>query len=206
MTDDRTANHQSQAGHDHRHSHHGHGQHEPLEATGKVKDPVCGMMVDPHTTTHRAQYQGNPYYFCSSGCQSKFMAEPANYAAPATERKADAVPEGTIYTCPMHPEIRQVGPGSCPICGMALEPVLATAETGPSHELVDMTRRFWIGLVLTLPVFALDMGGHLVGIDHLVHADGAAPAALEELPDDPPGVGQGGGGGAEGREDAGRHE
>nr|WP_245416310.1 heavy metal translocating P-type ATPase [Microvirga sp. 17 mud 1-3] len=126
------------------------------------------MMVDPHTTTHRAQYQGKPYYFCSSGCQSKFMAEPANYAAPATERKADAVPEGTIYTCPMHPEIRQVGPGSCPICGMALEPVLATAETGPSHELVDMTRRFWIGLVLTLPVFALEMGGHLVGIDHLV--------------------------------------
>ncbi|AWM86840.1 heavy metal translocating P-type ATPase [Microvirga sp. 17 mud 1-3] len=168
MTDDRTANHQSQAGHDHRHSHHGHGQHEASEATGKVKDPVCGMMVDPHTTTHRAQYQGKPYYFCSSGCQSKFMAEPANYAAPATERKADAVPEGTIYTCPMHPEIRQVGPGSCPICGMALEPVLATAETGPSHELVDMTRRFWIGLVLTLPVFALEMGGHLVGIDHLV--------------------------------------
>ena len=168
MTDDRTANHQSQAGHDHRHSHHGHGQHEASEATGKVKDPVCGMMVDPHTTTHRAQYQGKPYYFCSSGCQSKFMAEPANYAAPATERKADAVPEGTIYTCPMHPEIRQVGPGSCPICGMGLEPVLATAETGPSHELVDMTRRFWIGLVLTLPVFALEMGGHLVGIDHLV--------------------------------------
>ena len=73
------------------------------------------------------------------------------------------MPEGTIYTCPMHPEIRQVGPGSCPICGMALEPELATADTGPNPELADMTRRFWIGLALTLPVFVLEMGGHLVG-------------------------------------------
>jgi len=73
-------------------------------------------------------------------------------------------PEGTIYTCPMHPEIRQVGPGACPICGMALEPVVASAEAGPSHELLDMQRRFWIGLVLTLPVFALEMGGHLTGL------------------------------------------
>ena len=73
------------------------------------------------------------------------------------------MPEGTIYTCPMHPEIRQVGPGSCPICGMALEPELATADTGPNPELADMSRRFWIGLVLTLPVFALEMGAHIVG-------------------------------------------
>ena len=78
------------------------------------------------------------------------------------------MPEGTIYTCPMHPEIRQVGPGSCPICGMALEPVLVSAEAGPNHELIDMTRRFWIGLVLSLPVVALEMGGHLTGLDHLV--------------------------------------
>ena len=70
-------------------------------------------------------------------------------------------PEGTIYTCPMHPQIRQVGPGSCPICGMALEPVLVSAEAGPSHELMDMRRRFWIGLILALPVIALEMGGHL---------------------------------------------
>ena len=76
------------------------------------------------------------------------------------------VPEGTIYTCPMHPEIRQVGPGSCPICGMALEPVLATADAGPNAELIDMTRRFWIGLVLALPVVALEMGGHLTGLHH----------------------------------------
>ncbi|MCG7392942.1 heavy metal translocating P-type ATPase [Microvirga sp. ACRRW] len=126
------------------------------------------MLVDPHTTSHRAQYEGKPYYFCSSGCQSKFMAEPAKYVAQKPERKAEAVPEGTIYTCPMHPQIRQVGPGSCPICGMGLEPVLATAEAGPSHELVDMTRRFWIGLVLSLPVVALEMGGHLTGLSHYV--------------------------------------
>jgi Cu+-exporting ATPase len=125
-------------------------------------------MVDPHATAHRAQYEGKPYYFCSSSCQSKFMAEPAKYVEPAAARKAEPVPEGTIYTCPMHPQIRQVGPGSCPICGMALEPVLATAETGPSHELVDMTRRFWIGLVLSIPVVALEMGGHLTGLSHYV--------------------------------------
>jgi Cu+-exporting ATPase len=78
------------------------------------------------------------------------------------------VPEGTIYTCPMHPEIRQVGPGSCPICGMALEPEIASTETGPNPELVDMTRRFWIGLVLTLPVFVLEMGAHIVGAHNWV--------------------------------------
>jgi Cu+-exporting ATPase len=165
----------TQATKDHRHAgdtHHGHDHHGNHHHQGsaadadKVKDPVCGMMVDPHTTTHRAQYQGKPYYFCSPACQSKFMAEPATYVEPAAARKAEAVPEGTIYTCPMHPEIRQVGPGSCPICGMGLEPVLATAETGPSHELVDMTRRFWIGLVLSLPVVALEMGGHLTGLSH----------------------------------------
>jgi Cu+-exporting ATPase len=126
------------------------------------------MMVDPHTTTHRAQYQSKPYYFCSSGCQSKFMAEPAKYVDPAAARAAEPVPEGTIYTCPMHPEIRQVGPGSCPICGMALEPVLVSAEAEPNAELIDMRRRFWIGLALTLPVFILEMGGHLTGLDHLI--------------------------------------
>jgi Cu+-exporting ATPase len=156
-------------GHAHHHDHGAHaGHHEPGAAGGKVKDPVCGMMVDPHTTTHWAQYQGKPYYFCSSGCQSKFMAEPAKYVEPANERKAEAVPEGTIYTCPMHPEIRQVGPGSCPICGMALDPVLVSAEAEPNAELIDMKRRFWIGLALTAPVFILEMGGHLTGLDHLV--------------------------------------
>jgi P-type Cu+ transporter len=166
MTDNHTVDRHAHEGHEHHQAHHGHHP-EPAADAGKVKDPVCGMMLDLHTTTHRAQYQGKPYYFCSPGCQSQFMAEPAKYVAPSA-RTAEAVPEGTIYTCPMHPEIRQVGPGSCPICGMALEPVVATAETGPSHELTDMTRRFWIGLVLTLPVFILEMGGHLTGLDHLI--------------------------------------
>ena len=168
MTDTRATD--GHEGHAHHHDHGAHvgHHHQRVSDAGKVEDPVCGMMVDPHTTQHRAQYQGKPYYFCSSGCQSKFMAEPAKYVEPASERKAEPVPEGTIYTCPMHSQIRQVGPGSCPICGMALEPVLATAETGPSHELVDMTRRFWIGLALSLPVVALEMGGHLTGLGHYI--------------------------------------
>jgi len=169
MTDSQaTKEHKSHAHHHDHGAHAGHHHHGPAADAVKVKDPVCGMMVDPHTTPHRAQYEGKPYYFCSSGCQSKFMAEPAKYVEPAAIGKAEAVPEGTIYTCPMHPQIRQVGPGSCPICGMALEPVMATAETGPSHELVDMTRRFWIGLVLSLPVVALEMGGHLTGLSHYI--------------------------------------
>ena len=162
-------------GHDHHdHGEHGHGAHQhhhdhaaPAPNSHLVKDPVCGMNVDPHTAKHRAQYGGMPYYFCSAGCQSKFMADPAKDTGGETP-KAEAVPEGTIYTCPLHPEIRQVGPGSCPICGMALEPVLVSAEAQPNAELVDMTHRFWLGLVLTLPVFVLEMGGHLTGLDHLI--------------------------------------
>jgi Cu+-exporting ATPase len=163
--------HDGHAGHAHHHAthDHAHAPHQPGTATSThlVKDPVCGMMVDPHTTSHRAQYAGQTYYFCSQGCQSKFEADPTRYLDPATSpAKAEPLPAGTIYTCPMHPEIRQVGPGSCPICGMALEPVLVGADTGPSEELVDMTRRFWIGLVLTIPVFVLEMGGHLTGLNH----------------------------------------
>ncbi len=125
------------------------------------------MSVDPHTAKHRHTHKGQPYYFCSAGCRTKFIANPDKYLSP-DQHKAAPVPEGTIYTCPMHPEIRQVGPGSCPICGMALEPEIATADTGPNPELIDMTRRFWIGLVLTLPVFALEMGGHLTGLHMLL--------------------------------------
>ncbi|MBD2746081.1 heavy metal translocating P-type ATPase [Microvirga sp. BT688] len=170
MTHSPTNEEHGHQGHAHHHDHGAHTghHHEPAADAGKVKDPVCGMMVDPHQTPHRAQYEGKPYYFCSSGCQSKFMAEPAKYVEPATARKAEAVPAGTIYTCPMHPEIRQVGPGSCPICGMALEPVLVSAEVKPNAELIDMTRRFWIALALTVPVFALEMGAHLTGLEHLV--------------------------------------
>ena len=136
--------------------------HQPQAAAGKVIDPVCGMSVDPHTAKHRHTHKGQTYYFCSAGCRTKFIDDPDKYLSPK-QRAAEPVPEGTIYTCPMHPEIRQIGPGSCPICGMGLEPEIATADTGPNPELIDMTRRFWIGLVLTLPVFVLEMGGHLVG-------------------------------------------
>lgn len=148
------------------HDHHAHAGH--AAAGGKVKDPVCGMDVDPHTAKHRATHDGHPYYFCSNGCREKFVADPMKYLGKADAKKAAPVDEGAIYTCPMHPEIRQVGPGSCPICGMALEPVVASADAGPNHELLDMTRRFWIGLFLTVPVFALEMGGHLTGLDHLI--------------------------------------
>ena len=133
-----------------------------------VKDPVCGMTVDPTTSKHRAEHGGTTYHFCCGGCRAKFEADPAKYLTP-TPTPAPAKP-GAIYTCPMHPQIRQEGAGSCPICGMALEPVEVTAEAPPNHELTDMTRRFWIGLVLALPVFILEMGGHIpaLGLDRLV--------------------------------------
>ena len=107
-------------------------------------DPVCGMTVNPETSKHRFDHDGTIYHFCSAGCRSKFAADPAKYLDKRATPPAD-VPEGTIYTCPMHPEIRQVGPGSCPICGMALEPEVASLDSGPNPELADMTRRFWIG-------------------------------------------------------------
>ncbi len=152
------AQHESHA---HDHHHHVHQAHN--DAGHGVKDPVCGMTVDPHSAKHRHTHEGHPYYFCSAKCREKFIAEPVKYLKPVTTTAAP-VPAGTIYTCPMHPEIRQEGPGSCPICGMALEPEIVSADSAPNPELADMTRRFWIGLALTLPVFALEMGGHLTGL------------------------------------------
>src|SRR4051812_44378954 len=131
-------------------------------ATERVLDPVCGMTVDPQTAKHRHDHESHIYYFCSAGCRSKFAADPGKYLD-KHEHTAEPVPEGTIYTCPMHPEIRQAGPGSCPICGMALEPEVASLDAPPNPELADMTRRFWVGLVLALPAVVLEMGGHLVG-------------------------------------------
>src|SRR4029453_9131867 len=148
----------------HQHAPEGRG-HSHSSAADGVRDPVCGMLVDPHTTPHRHQFEGRTYYFCSGGCLSEFKADPKRFLAKDSELES-AVPEGTVYTCPMHPQIRQVGPGFCPICGMALEPVLATAETGRNPELLDMTRRFWISTVLALPVVALEMGFHFTGLAH----------------------------------------
>ena len=151
--------------HHHHHGHERHGDEGPdsVAAAAAIKDPVCGMEVDPAKTPHKAHYEGHEYFFCSARCRSKYQKEPSRYT-PSAPRPMPAAPVGAIYTCPMHPQIRQVGPGSCPICGMALEPEVMTSETGPSPELKDMTRRFWIGLVLALPVFALEMGGHLTGM------------------------------------------
>jgi P-type Cu+ transporter len=134
-----------------------------------AKDPVCGMSVDPATAKHKAEHAGSTYHFCSAGCREKFVAEPAGFVAPTrAPAPAKPAPPGAIYTCPMHPEIRQNHPGNCPICGMTLEPETPTEAAGPSAELVDMTRRFWIALALSVPVFALAMGGHLAGLDALL--------------------------------------
>ena len=152
----------------HAHASHAHQGHAKPAAGGAI-DPVCGMSVDPHNAKHRAEYRGRPYYFCSAGCRSKFVADPEKYLS-KDKRAPEPVPEGATYTCPMHPEIRQIGPGSCPICGMALEPELATAESGPNPELADMQRRFWIGLLLTLPVFALEMVAHLIDLHGVLRA------------------------------------
>jgi len=98
---------------------HYHGCHHDHAPAGRLVDPVCGMTVDPHIAKHRSDHQGHTYYFCSAGCRTKFINDPEKYLG---RRQPEPVAEGTIYTCPMHPQIRQVGPGFCPICGMALEP------------------------------------------------------------------------------------
>lgn len=145
----------------HQHSGHVSGTHDG-HGHAKVKDPVCGMMVDPTTTPHSTVHIGHTFHFCSARCKEKFAADPHAYMAPGEPKP---VPEpGTIYTCPMHPQIRQSQPGSCPICGMALEPLVAVGEEKPNPELVDMTRRFWISLVFAVPVLILEMGGHIPGL------------------------------------------
>jgi Cu+-exporting ATPase len=145
------------------HQHHHHHDHGVADE-GRVIDPACGMTVDPKTTPHHVEQEGSEFFFCSAGCKAKFAADPERYLALEKRLPAPAAPAGAIYTCPMHPTVRQVGPGSCPICGMALEPAMVTADEGPSHELKDMTLRFWVGLALAAPVFALEMGGHLPGL------------------------------------------
>ena len=131
-------------------------------------DVVCGMAVDP-ATKHRSDHAGKAFYFCSVACQTRFDAEPQRYFKPK-ETAAGSSKDETIYTCPMHPQIRQADPGPCPICGMALEPLMIVAATAPNRELTDMFRRFWIGLALTLPVFILEMGSHVpwLGLKNLV--------------------------------------
>jgi len=137
--------------------------HGPEDGAGPVKDPVCGMTVDPGKTEHHARHADQDYHFCSAGCRTKFVADPDHHLSPDRAATQEDVPEGTIYTCPMHPEIRQQGPGSCPICGMALEPETFSLDSGPDPEYVDMRRRFWISAVFSLPLFLYAMGDMIPG-------------------------------------------
>src|SRR5262249_1666587 len=114
-------------------------------------DPVCGMSVDPVSARASTVHQGKHYYFCCPHCLERFQSNPDRYlqGKPSPAEQAPA-PPGSKYSCPMHPEVVQDHPGSCPVCGMALEPLVPTAEEGPNPEVVDMTRRFWVSLVFAL--------------------------------------------------------
>jgi Cu+-exporting ATPase len=127
-------------------------------------DPVCGMTVEPGAGKPSLKYQGVEYHFCCTSCRTKFSANPQHYLAGEHRKPPTAADAAAEHTCPMHPDVRQTGPGACPLCGMALEPATVTAEAGPNHELIDMTRRFWIGLALAAPVFGMEMGGHAFGL------------------------------------------
>jgi Cu+-exporting ATPase len=122
------------------------------------------MRVDPAKSEHNYSYSAHFYHFCSAGCRSKFAKQPETFLA-KTENKPQPAPADTPYTCPMHPQIRQTQPGSCPICGMGLEPVISGEDTGPSPELIDMRRRLWIGAALAVPVVILEMGAHVPGLN-----------------------------------------
>jgi Cu+-exporting ATPase len=136
----------------------------PAADPGIAIDPVCGMKVKIEGAGNTTVHEGQTYYFCNPKCLQKFTADPDRYLKPEEAPPAAPVAPGTIFTCPMHPEIRQTGPGSCPICGMALEPAEITLDDGPNEELVDMTRRLWIGGALAVPLVILDMGGHLLDL------------------------------------------
>jgi Cu+-exporting ATPase len=183
------------------HGHHTHHEHGHTADTDLVTDPVCGMRIDPETAAGTWDYQGTRYYFCNPSCLTKFKADPQKYLDPGASADEAAAPPGTVYFCPMDPEVRQDHPGSCPKCGMALEPDLSTlpatrveytcpmhpevvqdtpgtcpkcgmaleprtvtVDEPPNHELIDMTRRFWIAAALGLPVFVLAMGDMVLGM------------------------------------------
>jgi Cu+-exporting ATPase len=131
-------------------------------SSSDVLDPVCGMQVDPVTAKHRAEHDGHTYYFCSGRCREKFVAAPARYLEKDAASIAPA-PEGTLYTCPMHPEVQQVGLGSCPKCGMALEPMLPTGDEDDS-ELRAVRRKFFVSAAFAIPLLLIAMGPHLFGL------------------------------------------
>jgi P-type Cu+ transporter len=157
-------------GHHHAHAHdHAACRGDHPEVAPAI-DPVCGMKVNRATAKQRFSYKDEEYLFCGARCRERFAAEPEKFLKPRAPEPA--APEGTIYTCPMHPDVKQVGPGSCPICGMALEPEQISLDDAPDPELIDMTRRFWIALALTVPVFVIEMGRHL-GLMHLLPLQGS---------------------------------
>ena len=136
--------------------------HTDIEANAAAKDPVCGMPVDPSTAEHQHAHDGTTYYFCSEQCLTKFQSEPEAYLreqAPTSPPPVDAT-----YTCPMHPEVVQEGPGDCPVCGMALDPMTISLEERPNQELIDMTRRFWVSAALAAPLFVIAMAEHIPGL------------------------------------------
>ena len=144
------------------HAVHSHSGHPPAEA-GKHKDPVCGMQINANPD-RSISHDGETYYFCSDRCVEKFRGDPQGYLSGEAKKPAPAK-EGVKYTCPMHPEIVKDGPGDCPICGMALEPMTVSAEVEDNPELVGMTRRFWVSAALSLPLLIIAMGEMLPGFD-----------------------------------------
>ncbi len=178
--------------HDHYHHHHG-GAGDAAPAAGTAIDPVCGMTVDLSAGKPTYHYHGTTYHFCGKGCRDKFAADPERYLK-AAEKPAGghhghhgAAPvlptppvAGALYTCPMHPEIVRDRPGDCPICGMALEPVVASAHDEPNPELADMTRRLWLGIAFSIPLLVLSMGPH-VGLGFIRTSFGERPSLWLEL-------------------------
>tara|TARA_R110001606_G_scaffold172809_2_gene319012 strand:- start:3396 stop:5789 length:2394 start_codon:yes stop_codon:yes gene_type:complete len=163
------------------------GDHAPGEATQggtntlTVLDPVCGMSVEPGPDRPHYSHAGTTYYFCSQKCHDKFVADPDHFLSGAHKTASAPMPAGTQYTCPMHPEIVRSQPGSCPICGMALEPMgVPTGEEGPNPELIDFRRRFWVGAILTIPLLILSMGP-FAGLGFIRDAIGETSAMWVEL-------------------------
>lgn len=154
------------------HSHHGettvsHGAMKTAPE-GEYVDPVCGMSVAPETAAGKYDFEDKTYYFCSTGCLNKFRQNPASFLEEKKEEKQTAEAQGTEYTCPMHPEIVQIGPGTCPKCGMALEPKTFSLDDAPDPEYVNMKRRLWISAALTIPVFILAMAEMIPNFNHIV--------------------------------------
>jgi Cu+-exporting ATPase len=136
------------------------------DSSATVTDPVCGMAIHPDKTAHRAEYAGHSYHFCSAGCRTRFIASPQAYLGDEPH-SAPMTTAGAMWTCPMHPQIRRQGPGTCQICGMALEPEEPSLDDAPNPELVDFTRRLWVAGALTIPLLVVSMFAEMSGL-HVV--------------------------------------